>query len=190
MEKSAAVRPASLADADACVAIYRPYVENTAVTFETEVPTVEQMASRIAVARDTHEWLVLENDDEVLGYAYAHAFNPRAAYRWSVETSIYMATHHYRLGGGRELYAHLLRRLAERGYRRAFAGITQPNEPSNSFHRVRVPARRPVPTRRLETRQLARRGVDAARSARRRRAQWPANLSHLIPRFRNRWTIK
>jgi phosphinothricin acetyltransferase len=135
MEKSAAVRPASLADADACVAIYRPYVEHTATTFETEVPTVEQMASRIAVARDTHEWVVLENDDEVLGYAYAHAFNPRAAYRWSVETSIYMATHHYRSGGGRELYAHLLRRLAERGYRRAFAGITQPNEASNSFHR-------------------------------------------------------
>jgi phosphinothricin acetyltransferase len=135
MEKSAVVRPASAEDACACVAIYRPYVEDTAITFETEVPTVEQMAGRIAAARGSHEWLVLEEGDEVLGYAYAHAFNARPAYQWSVETSIYIAAHHYRTGGGRKLYAHLLRRLVERGYRRAFAGITQPNEASNSFHR-------------------------------------------------------
>jgi phosphinothricin acetyltransferase len=135
MKKRVSVRPASAEDAHACVAIYRPYVEDTAITFETEVPTVEQMAGRIAAARGTHEWLVLEKDDDVLGYAYAHAFNARAAYQWSVEASIYIAAHHYRFGGGRELYTHLLRRLAERGYRRAFAGITQPNEASNSFHR-------------------------------------------------------
>lgn len=129
------MRPASTGDASACVAIYRPYIEDTAITFETEVPTVEQMAARIAAARDTHEWLVLEQEGEVRGYAYAHAFNPRAAYRWSVETSVYIADHHYRRGGGRTLYTHLLRRLAERGYRRAFAGITQPNQASIAFHR-------------------------------------------------------
>ncbi|ORW00358.1 GCN5 family acetyltransferase [Mycobacterium kyorinense] len=129
------VRSASSADAAACVAIYRPYVEDTAITFETEVPTTEQMASRIAAARESHDWLVLELDQEIVGYAYAHAFNPRAAYQWSVETSIYVVAHHYRFGGGRKLYAHLLQRLSERGYRRAFAGITQPNEASNAFHR-------------------------------------------------------
>lgn len=93
------------------------------------------MASRIAAARETHEWLVLEQDHQIVGYAYAHAFNPRAAYQWSVETSIYVAAHHYRFGGGRKLYTRLLQRLIERGYRRAFAGITQPNEASNAFHR-------------------------------------------------------
>lgn len=135
MEETNLVRPASAGDAEACVAIYRPYVENTAITFETEVPTTEQMASRIAAARETHEWLVLERDQELIGYAYGHAFNPRAAYQWSVETSIYVAAAHYRFGGGRKLYTGLLRRLAERGYRRAFAGITQPNHASNAFHR-------------------------------------------------------
>jgi L-amino acid N-acyltransferase YncA len=135
MEESSFVRAACANDARACIAIYLPYVQDTAITFETEVPTTEQMAARIAAARDTHEWVVLEHDDEILGYAYAHAFDPRPAYQWSVETSIYMAAHHYRFGGGRTLYTHLLRRLSERGYRRAFAGITQPNPASTAFHR-------------------------------------------------------
>jgi L-amino acid N-acyltransferase YncA len=132
---SSAVRSATPEDAAGCVEIYRPYVENTAITFEIEVPSIPEMAVRIAAARDSHEWLVLERDDRIVGYAYAHAFNPRAAYRWSAETSVYIDDNHHRGGGGRELYTHLLRRLTERGYRRAFAGITQPNEASNAFHR-------------------------------------------------------
>ena len=135
MSASAFVRSASSEDAGACIAIYRPYVEHTAITFETEVPTSAEMASRIEMARSTHEWLVLETDDVVIGYAYAHEFNPRPAYRWSVETSIYLARNHHRSGGGRRLYAQLLQRLTERGYRRAFAGIAQPNAASNQFHR-------------------------------------------------------
>jgi len=135
MEARSIVRAASSRDARACVEIYRPYVEETAITFETEVPVPSEMARRIAAARDTHEWLVFEHDDEIIGYAYAHAFNPRAAYRWSTETSIYVAADRYRAGVGRKLYTQLLRRLTERGYRRAFAGITQPNEASNAFHR-------------------------------------------------------
>lgn len=129
------VRPGSPEDASACLAIYRPYVEDTAITFETEVPDVDEMGARIAAARETHEWLVVEDDHEVIGYAYAHALNPRAAYQWSAETSIYVAVGHRRAGNGRELYNELLRRLTQRGYRRAFAGITQPNEASNAFHR-------------------------------------------------------
>lgn len=135
MPADSLVRPASLDDARACVAIYRPYVEDTAITFETEVPTPAEMAARIAAVRDTHQWLVLENDGDVIGFAYARAFNPRAAYRWSTETSIYVAANHHRTGEGRRLYTELLLQLAGRGYRRAFAGITQPNRASNSFHR-------------------------------------------------------
>jgi L-amino acid N-acyltransferase YncA len=135
MEESGFVRPGSPADARACLVIYQPYVEDTAITFETEVPGADEMAARIAAARETREWLVVEHDHQVIGDAYAHAFNPRAAYRWSAETSIYIAAGHHRAANGRELYAHLQRRLTERGYRRAFAGITQPNETSNAFHR-------------------------------------------------------
>ena len=83
-----------------------------------------------------HEWLVLEVDGNVTGYAYARQFNLRAAYRWSVETSVYVAQDRLCLGGGRMLYAELLRRLADRGYRRTFAGIAQPNDASNALHRA------------------------------------------------------
>ena len=129
------VRPASPQDAAACVAIYRPYVQDTAISWEIEVPTVGEMAARIAAARDTHEWLVLERDDQIIGFAYAHAFNRLATYQWSAQTGIYINVDHHRAGGGRKLYTQLLRRITERGYRRAFAGITQPNEASNGFHR-------------------------------------------------------
>jgi phosphinothricin acetyltransferase len=130
------VRAAIPDDAAGCAAIYRPYVENTAITFEVEVPTVAEMAARIEAARASHEWLVAADaTGTVIGYAYAHAFNPRAAYQWSAETSIYIDNVHHRSGAGRRLYTRLLHRLSERGYRRAFAGITQPNESSNAFHR-------------------------------------------------------
>ncbi|MBI3213703.1 MAG: N-acetyltransferase [Mycobacterium sp.] len=128
------VRDATAGDADACVQIYTPYVRSTVITFETEVPTVREMAARITAARASHEWLVLEDDGDVIGYAYAHQFNPRAAYLWSVETSIYLSGVRHRRGGGRLLYGELLTRLADRGYRRAFAGVTQPNEASMGFH--------------------------------------------------------
>jgi L-amino acid N-acyltransferase YncA len=132
---SGTVRTACLQDAATCIAIYRPYVENTVISWETEVPSLEVMASRIASAQEAHEWLVLEQDDQVIGFAYGHALIRVPSFKWSVETGIYISGDHHRVGNGRRLYAELLRRLAERGYRRAFAGITQPNETSNAFHR-------------------------------------------------------
>jgi len=136
MQASSGVRPASPQDAAACVAIYRPYVLDTAISWEIEVPGVDEMAARITAARDTHEWLILERDDQIIGFAYGHTLNRFPAYRWSAETGIYMHVDHHRTGGGHKLYAQLLGRLTERGYRRAFAGITQPNEASNCFHRA------------------------------------------------------
>ena len=129
------VRPASARDAAACVAIYRPYVQDTVISWEIEVPTVDEMADRIASACEAHEWLVLERDDQIIGFAYAHALRRLASYQWSTETGVYVDLNHHRTGAGRHLYTQLLRRLRERGYRRAFAGITQPNEASNDFHR-------------------------------------------------------
>lgn len=126
------VRPASTQDAEACRAIYRPYVEDTAISWEIEVPSVGEMAARIA---DAHEWLVFERDGRLVGFAYAHLLKRLPSFRWSVETGIYVDSDRQRTGAGRELYTALLRRLTERGYRQAFAGITQPNEASNGFHR-------------------------------------------------------
>jgi L-amino acid N-acyltransferase YncA len=117
------------------VEIYRPYVEDTTISWETEVPTVAEMAARIITARENHEWLILERDDQIIGFAYAHALHRLPSFEWSVETGIYVRADRHRGGGGRELYAQLLRRITERGYRRAFAGITQPNDASNGFHR-------------------------------------------------------
>lgn len=132
---SSSVRQASAQDAAACIAIYRPYVEDTAISWEIEVPSVDEMAARITAARKTAEWLILERGDQIAGFAYGHAFNSLPTYRWSAEIGIYVDVDHQRTGGGRKLYTQLLTRLTERGYRRALAGITQPNEASNSFHR-------------------------------------------------------
>jgi L-amino acid N-acyltransferase YncA len=126
------VRAASARDASACVAIYRPYVRDTTISWEIEVPTIDEMAARIG---DAHEWLVLETGDQITGFAYAHALRRLPSYQWSAETGIYVSANHHRIGIGRTLYTQLLRRITERGYRRAFAGITQPNEASNGFHR-------------------------------------------------------
>jgi len=122
-------------DAAACLAIYRPYVQNTAISWKFDVPTVAEMAARIGGLRATHEWLVLERDDRIIGFAYGQPLKRLVALQWSAETGIYVHDRHHRNGAGRELYTQMLRRLAERGYRQAFAGITQPNEASNGFHR-------------------------------------------------------
>lgn len=125
------VRPASPRDAAACLAIYRPYVDTT-VSWELEVPSEGEMAARIA---DAHEWLLLEREGRVVAFAYGHVLWRLPSFQWSVETGIYVDPGQHRSGCGHQLYTELLRRLAERGYRQAFAGITQPNEASNGFHR-------------------------------------------------------
>lgn len=129
------VRDASAADAEACAAIYAPYVHGTAITFELEPPTVEEMAERIAKAQSTHAWLVLEDDGQVVGYAYGGPMKPRPAYRWSCEVSVYVAPTHHRTGAGRTLYDALFSRLTARGYRTAVAGVTLPNPASEALHK-------------------------------------------------------
>jgi phosphinothricin acetyltransferase len=127
------VRAASAADAGACAAIYAPYVEQTAITFELEAPTAQEMAVRIDAARD-HAWLVLEDAGAVVGYAYGGVFNRRPAYRWACEVSVYVEMGRLRTGAGRALYEALLALLARRGYRKAIAGMTLPNESSVGLH--------------------------------------------------------
>jgi phosphinothricin acetyltransferase len=130
------VRPATDADAAACVRIYAPYVRDTAITFELDVPSNAEMADRIAAASRTHAWLVYEKDDRVIGYAYAGPMKARAAYRWSCEVSVYLVPNLRRAGIGRALYEALFERLTERGYRTAVAGMTLPNPASEGLHRA------------------------------------------------------
>lgn len=92
------------------------------------------MADRIATANRQHAWLVIEDDDGVFGYAYAGAFHPRAAYRWSCEVSVYLDRDRRGTGAGRALYTELLTVLRDRGYRQATACITLPNAASEQLH--------------------------------------------------------
>jgi L-amino acid N-acyltransferase YncA len=131
------VRPATVDDARACAAIYAPYVETTAISFELVPPSVEQMAARIESSLDTHAWFVMEEGHgQVLGYAYAAQLNRREAYRWSCEVSVYVDHDSRRTGAGRALYEALFARLVERGYLQAIAGMTLPNEASAGLHRA------------------------------------------------------
>ncbi|MDA0182853.1 GNAT family N-acetyltransferase [Solirubrobacter phytolaccae] len=127
------VRPATPEDAPACAAIYAPYVTDTAVSFELEPPDAAEMARRMAAA---HAWLVLEDEGEVVGYAYAGTFHPRVAYRWATETSVYLRQGFARRGGGRALYEVLLPLLKARGFTAAIAGMTLPNDGSEGLHRA------------------------------------------------------
>ena len=118
------VRDATEADAAACAAIYAPYVRETAVSFELRAadPGTDGRTDRRGPAR--HAWLVLEDDGRVVGYAYGQPLLGAAGVPLVGEVSIYLDRDRHRTGGGRLLYEALLERLAERGYRRAMAGMT------------------------------------------------------------------
>jgi len=133
---SRTVRDATAEDAPACAAIYAPYVTDTAITFELDPPPPAEMARRIAEAQGTHAWVVLEDAGRVVGFAYGSRHQPRPAYRWSCEVSVYLEPARQRRGGGRALYGALLERLAARGYRAAVAGMTLPNDASVGLHRA------------------------------------------------------
>lgn len=84
------VRSAEIDDAEEILEIYRPYVEKTAITFEYTPPSVEEMVKRIVERKGKYPFIVLEDDDRILGYAYLSPFKEREAYNWSAETSIYL----------------------------------------------------------------------------------------------------
>jgi phosphinothricin acetyltransferase len=136
MPDTPTIRSAVEADAAALLAIYRPFVESTAVSFETVVPTVEEFAARIAKALTGWQWLVAEQDGQCIGYAYGSSHRQRHAYRWSVEVSAYVHPNHHRRGVGRALYLRLLEELAQKGFCNAYAGTTLPNEGSVALHRA------------------------------------------------------
>lgn len=121
------IRPASTDDAHGVLDIYRPFVTDTAVSFEEDPPSIEEMGDRIAAS---HVWLVAETLSDICGFAYAAPFHKRPAYRWSVEVSIYLAADARGRGVAKKLLQELLDRLASLGFVNAFAGTTLPNPAS------------------------------------------------------------
>jgi len=128
------IRVATASDADRIAAIYTPIVRDTAISFEVEPPTPQEMARRIAATLATHPWLVAERDRLVMGYAYASRHRDRAAYRWSVDVSAYIDARARRSGMGRALYERLIAILKRQGFHAAFAGIALPNQASVGLH--------------------------------------------------------
>ena len=131
---AAVIRLATEADAAAVQAVYAPYVRDTPISFETEPPPVEEMARRIRAVLEHAPWLVCERDGSVVGYAYAGRFHSRAAYRWTVEVTVYVDRSQRRSGVGGALYTGLLDVLRLQGFRIAVAVITVPNPASVGLH--------------------------------------------------------
>ena len=121
-------------DAEACAQIYGYFVEHSTATFEYEAPSAVELESRIEAVTRTHEWLVAERDGRTVGFAYASPWNPRPAYEWSCETTIYVRNGHEGAGVGRSLYAQLTERLVQRGFRTAIGRIALPNDASIRLH--------------------------------------------------------
>lgn len=109
------LRIAKPEDAEEILKVYAPYVEKTAITFEYEVPSVEEFRGRIENTLQHYPYLVAEDESGILGYAYAGRFQTRAAYDWAVETSIYIRMDQKRRGLGRILYDALEEGLKEQG---------------------------------------------------------------------------
>jgi phosphinothricin acetyltransferase len=147
------LRPAVTADADAMCDIYAPFVEETAISFETEPPTSEEFETRIEETTETYPWLVAERVDgqergaadrefdesdpgsgTVIGYASADALRSTPPYRWTAELSVYVADGHRGSGVGSMLYAALCRILREQGFYSAYAATTLPNPASVALH--------------------------------------------------------
>lgn len=105
--KDIKIRTAGIHDAQALLEIYAPYVRNTAITFEYEVPKLADFQKRIENTLKKYTYIVAEADGEILGYAYMGAFKERAAYDWSAEVSIYVKEDKHGNGVGRKLYAAL-----------------------------------------------------------------------------------
>ncbi len=128
------IRPACQDDAAAIADIYNFYVLNTVVTFEEEPVSVPEMWRRIAEVQQKFPWLVYELDGKVVGYAYAGMWKVRSAYRFTVESSIYLAAGNTGRGIGSALYRELINEVSKLGVHAIIGGAAMPNDASVKLH--------------------------------------------------------
>ncbi|WP_038180283.1 GNAT family N-acetyltransferase [Vibrio rhizosphaerae] len=129
------IRNAHLNDAAAITAIYNHFIRDTTITFEEQPLSVDQMGARLQKILDTgFPYLVLEVDHEVMGYAYASPWHGRSAYRFTAESTIYLASPATGKGFGRALYRKLIERLKQQGIKNVMGVIALPNRPSVRLH--------------------------------------------------------
>lgn len=122
-------------DAPNLLKIYKPYVEKTAITFEYELPSIEEFRQRIIKISSIFPYIVvIDDNDKIIGYAYANSYRERKAYDWVVELSIYLDENERGHHVGYKLYRRLLAALTALNYHRAYACITYPNDLSHAFH--------------------------------------------------------
>ena len=128
------IRLATPDDASGILAVYAPYVRDTAISFETIVPSVGEFAARIAEIGKTYPYLAAVSQGESIGYTYASRHRPRDAYRYNVELSIYLKPDFHGKGVAQRLYNCLFDILTEQGFVNAYVGVTVPNGQSIRFH--------------------------------------------------------
>ena len=128
------IRHAALQDAEGVLAVYAPYVKDTPITFETEVPGVEDFRERMRGIMETYPYLIAEDGGRIVGFAYAHRIAERAAYDWDVEFSIYLDGSHTGRGIGTTLSRAAFKLLEMQGVRNVFSLIAVPNPASIGLH--------------------------------------------------------
>lgn len=128
------IRIAKEQDAVPMLEIYAPFVKETAITFEYDIPTGEEFSKRIKKYLLEYPWLVWEQEEQTIAYAYASKHRDRAAYQWSVESSVYVRPDFQRKGVARSLYRVLFDLLKAQGILNVYAGIAQPNMKSVLLH--------------------------------------------------------
>lgn len=129
------IRLASVEDAPAILEIYAPYVTGTNISFEYQVPTVEEFTQRVREISALHPYLVWEEDNRLLGYAYAHPYALRPAYQWGAELTVYLRREATHRGAGTKLYGALFDLLRLQGVRTVYGCITAENQASVAMHR-------------------------------------------------------
>ncbi len=125
---------ATEADAGEILSIYAPYIENTVISYEYKVPSLEEFRQRIKSTIIQYPYLVYRVGSHIVGYAYASSFKTRAAFSWDVETSIYIHPNYHHTGIAMKLYQALIELLRLQGYYHIYVYISYPNEPSVKFH--------------------------------------------------------
>ena len=128
------IRVATKEDAAGMLEIYAPFILNSGITQETEVPSVEDFQKRIISNLEERPWLVCEINSQVAGYAYAGKHRERKGYQWCTEPSVYISEKYFGVGIALALYTALFDILKLQGYVNAYAVITLPNDRSIAFH--------------------------------------------------------